>query len=81
MVARVAAAVAMSILIGGCADANDLRAQQADQFKVRCLSFAIRSGINKTVYDKLNRIPASRFRVGAGKVHGGVDSLEPCRTK
>jgi hypothetical protein len=78
--ARIALAVTTILSLGACADTHDLRAQQAAHFKRRCLSFAIRAGVSRVAFEKLERIPRDRFLVGGGIVHGGVDSLEPCRT-
>jgi hypothetical protein len=70
-------AVALALGLVGCADASDLRDEQATRFKQHCLSFALRAGINDIVYKKLERIPVERFRVGPKTVHGGVDSIKP----
>jgi hypothetical protein len=68
------------VALGACADERRLRDQQAELFKQRCLSFAIRAGANREMFEGLQKIPTEKFRVGGGVVHGGDDSLEPCRT-
>jgi hypothetical protein len=70
----------LAALLVGCVRGRDLRDQQAHWLKENCISFALRADAGAKAVQRLQQLDVERFRVGNGRVHGGVDALEPCRT-